>query len=856
MSVASLHDVTDVLSAANITEDDLWDGKTDLFPIILHYGAELLAAAMASPDHCILDIKFPSSPEFQGLPHKLYKCDPFWTVHHTVSMVCKKFGIKEPRSFSLATAAGFTLQDSEPLATFGLGSLLPRWQLVLQQREGKAITRMDTSKHYAATTLRSQSQATAALGPSVGTESPRGKKTRPGPAVNSAAAAKKTAQNSAAVYGTPPGEERFPVLLLLDRGVFKYKSQRVHIRSTSSIADLLGAVIRSHSIPGTTSLLVATVNGTVLDKNGVFAEYGLGKRFQRWQLKIYAGDLPSSVTPLKSTKYSWTQLEDANIQASESRKIILELERKVERVRRQAVKESGGSSSSGSVASKTIAKLEAELAKSRDAKSLAEKMAQDTSAQFESSLKQHMNAKANLEATVARLRDEREKYHARTKELEKQLASSKDHYESKLAAQDVTMRKITSRGKSRRSVAKTTGDASDNRPSKASTSTASGESTKIHKPKKDKLEKSDKSDKSLEKSFDQSESSTADEELMQAQAELQIALDEIAMMKKDVTHQQELANSQLDAIKEEMERSKTETNELRQKFAELDEQNALSRADADTLRAKVDTLKTALEQEKLARRDAIEKLRDLENSQAQAEEARVESITSKLESEMEGKFSELLATNRELYAGIEEMKNQLIETGRERDEFRAQLLESIAPGAYEDGERTPRADLSTLVNSSSPRASEAVKTTESVVQLPPEPSPSPSPPPPPAPAPAPPPISGLPSDSSASTSSSKSRRRVTQREDSVFVGLSLASKIQRGRDKLRTTSGPQKVKYTSDLEAALHKRFLAMSASIEDFEELSDDESETSESDGFDDDASDTSYSTDSSSRALFDLQL
>lgn len=855
MSVASLHDVTDVLSAANITEDDLWDGKTDLFPIILHYGAELLAAAMASPDHCILDIKFPSSPEFQGLPHKLYKCDPFWTVHHTVSMVCKKFGIKEPRSFSLATAAGFTLQDSEPLATFGLGSLLPRWQLVLQQREGKAITRMDTSKHYAASTLRSQSQATAALGTSVGTESPRGKKTRPGPAVNSAAAVKKTAtSNSSSPSGSLPGEERYPVLLLLDRSVFKYKSQRVHIRSTSSIADLLGAVIRSHSIPATTSLLVSTVNGTVMDKNGVFAEYGLGKRFQRWQLKIYAGDLPSSVTPLKSTKYSWTQLEDANVQASEARKIILELERKVERVRRQAVRESGGSSSGGSVASKTIAKLEAELAKSRDAKSLAEKMAQDTSSQFESSLKQHMNAKANLEATVARLRDEREKYHARTKELEKQLASSKEHYESKIAAQETTMRKIST-GKSRRSVAKTTGDSTDNRPSKASTSTASGESTKVHKPKKDKLERSDKSDKSLDKSFDKSESSAADEELQQAQAELQLALDEITMMKKDIAHQQDMSNSQLDAIKEEMERSKTETNELRQKFAELDEQNALSRADADTLRAKVDTLKTALEQEKFSRRDAIEKLRDLENAQAQAEETRVDSLTSKLEAEMEEKFSELLATNRELYAGIEEMKNQLIETGRERDEFRAQLLESIAPGAYEDGEKTPRVDLQALVNSTSPRAPQPTKATETVLQLP-EPSPSPSPPPPPAPAPAPPPISGLPTDSTTSASSSKSRRRVTQREDSVFVGLSLASKIQRGRDKLRTTSGPQKVKYTSDLEAALHKRFLAMSASIEDFEELSDDESETSESDGFDDDVSDTSYSTDSSSRALFDLQL
>lgn len=881
VSVASLNDVTEVLSAANITEDDLWEGKTDLFPIILHYGAELLAAAMASPDHCILDIKFPSSPEFQGLSHKLYKCDPFWTVHHTVSMVCKKFGIKESRSFSLATAAGFTLQDSEPLATFGLGSLLPRWQLLLQQREGKAITRMDTSKHYAASTLRSQSQAVAALGSSAaaaGTESPRGKKpSRPtNPAsVTSSKKSSSATPGSSGSTGSASGEERFPVLLLLDRSVFKYKSQRVHIRSTSSLSDLLGAVIRSHSIPASTNLLVSTVSGTILDKNGVFAEYGLGKRFQRWQLRIYAGEVPSSVTPLKSTKYAWTQLEESNVQASEARKIILELERKVDRVRRQAVRESGGSSSSssasgGSVAAKTIAKLEAELAKARDAKSMAEKMAQDTSTQFESSLKQHMNAKANLEATVARLRDERDKFHAKAKEMEKQLASMKEHYDSKLAAQEKslheTARKISGGKSSRRAVNKSSAAAADGSSSSKSGSASaadagsssssshhkSSDSVKVSKPKKDKLERSDKSDKS-ERSM---ESSMAEDDLIQAQAELQMVQDELAIVKKDLTHQQELANSQLESIKEETERVRAESSELRQKVAELDEQHALARADADSLRNKVDTLKTALEQEKSSRREAIEKLRDLENSQAQAEEARIEAITSKLESEMEGRYTELLASNRELYAGIEEMKHQLIETGRERDELRAQLLESFVPGAYEDGERTPRPDL--LASLTSPRSdagkdispTSSSSTTETTLEIPA----SPSPPPPPAPAPAPPPIAGLPSQSSST--SSKSRKRVSQREDSVFVGLSLASKIEQGRNKLRTTSGPQKQKYTSDLEAALHKRFLAMSANMEDFEELSDDESDMSEDSAFDDDASDTSYATDSSSRALFDLQL
>lgn len=858
VSVASLHDVTAVLSAARITEDDLWEGKTDLFPIILHYGAELLAAAMASQEHCILEVQFPSTtPEFQGLPHKLYKVDPFWTVHHTVSMVCKRFGIKDARSFSLATIAGFTLQDSEPLATFGLGSLLPRWKLVLQQREGKAITRMDTAKKYQANSLRSSAKAAAAINSSTpsSTESPRTKK-KPTAAV--ASKETKDTKELKRPAAAAPSEERFPVLILLDLKVFKYKSQRVHIRSTSTISDLLGAVIRSHGVPATVSLLVSTVSGTILDKSGSFAEFGLGKRFQRWQLRIYAGETSaSSIAPLKSSKYAWTQLDDSNMQTSEARKIILELEKKMERFKRQAVRESGSSAgaASSSVASKTLAKLEAELAKARDAKSQAEKEATEISAQFEASLKQHMNSKANLEATVARLRDERDKFHSRIRELEKELSSTKAHYADKLAAQEKSLnevKKIGSGGKSRRHMKSAVdGDGAEGAAerkektgtSKSASSDASTSSKSASgRPKKERKTEKD-SDKLSEKS-EKSDGGIDEEVLLQAQQELQLALDELAMVRKELAHQQELASGQMDAIKEDTERARKETSELREKFAALDEEAALSKAEATSLKTRLDNLKSALEQEKLSRRDAIEKMREMEASQAQAEEARIESLTSKLEAEMEGRYTEVLASNRELYAGIEEMKTQLIQAGKERDELRAQLFESIAPGTYDDGERPTHAITSLSIPTPS-KDLEKDKVSEISQKT--------APPPPPAPAPAPPPISGLSSSSKDASSSGKfSRSRLKAREDSVFVGLTLASKIEQGKNKLRTTAGPQKQKYTSDLESALYKRFLAMSSSSEELEDLSDDESEESPFDDSDDD----SYSTDSSSRALFDLQL
>jgi hypothetical protein len=801
VSVATLHDVTQVMTAANITEDDLWEGKTDLFPIILHYGTELIAAAMANENFCILEIKLPDLPEFQGIDHKLYKCDPFWTVHHTVSMVCKRFGIADSRSFSLATSAGFSLQDSEPLATFGLGSLLPRWQLSLQQRAGTMVTRMDTIKAYQAVTSRPSARSVLA-----GSESPRSAK-------------KKTSHKKSASI---TAEERYPVLLLLDTTVFKYKSQRVHVRAASTIQDLIDAITRAHSISATAPLVISTLSGTLLDKSGVLSEFGLGKRFQRWQLRLTQPD-GSSKVPLKSSyKYAWTQIDEANMQPGEAKKIILELDKKVERVRRQAVKDSQSSSSS-SVALKTMTKLEAELAKTKDAKQIAEKAAAEATLKLEAQLKAHLAAKAEFETTIARLQAERDEHKAKNRELEKQRTSDKNFFETQVQAHQKsltdTLHRISNTSHKSRKSAATAFD------SKASSGDLSASSPRSSKSKGEKAA-SEKASSSTS-SATEAAKDEANAALLAAQAELQVAQADLELLKKEMAHQKEQYEAKVEAMRSEDEQSRTEIQKLRTQMAELEAANVLAKTDVENLAGKVRTLIASLDQEKTSRREAVEKIVELEHQRAMDEEARSEALIERMESEMDAKYAELLATNRELYAGIDEMKTQLIETGRERDELRKQIDEMSG-------------DI----------ASESIEAKETTKSPPPPAPPAPAPSAPPAPPKAP----SLPSTGTdgKKTVSRRSKSKV-QREDSVFLGLALATRIEQGRSKLRAVPvGPQKKTYSSDLEAALHRRFLAMS-SEEDLEELSDGE-DSDEENPFDLD--DSISSSGSASRTLFDLKL
>jgi hypothetical protein len=56
-------------------------------------------------------------------------------------MICKRLDVSPPKRYQLTTLRGFTLSDNDSLASYGLGSLLPNWQLKLERKKQAGTAR-------------------------------------------------------------------------------------------------------------------------------------------------------------------------------------------------------------------------------------------------------------------------------------------------------------------------------------------------------------------------------------------------------------------------------------------------------------------------------------------------------------------------------------------------------------------------------------------------------------------------------------------------------------------------------------------------------------------------------------------
>jgi hypothetical protein len=69
-----LSKVFQVLDAMGIKDEDIWDGKEHIYPVLRHFSQEIFAAATIFPIN-IVSFFFPEEPEFHGVTRKGYKVD-------------------------------------------------------------------------------------------------------------------------------------------------------------------------------------------------------------------------------------------------------------------------------------------------------------------------------------------------------------------------------------------------------------------------------------------------------------------------------------------------------------------------------------------------------------------------------------------------------------------------------------------------------------------------------------------------------------------------------------------------------------------------------------------------------------
>jgi len=141
-TAALLKDVYQALEASQITDQDIWEGSPEIFPILKHFSAQLQTAADLFPVN-VVNFYFPKTPEFSHVkePCKAYKVDKHIPIYQIAAMICKKLGVENYRKYTLCTIRGFVLNEKATLASYGLGSLLKNWQLKLISLKRASLAR-------------------------------------------------------------------------------------------------------------------------------------------------------------------------------------------------------------------------------------------------------------------------------------------------------------------------------------------------------------------------------------------------------------------------------------------------------------------------------------------------------------------------------------------------------------------------------------------------------------------------------------------------------------------------------------------------------------------------------------------
>ncbi|GAM18707.1 hypothetical protein SAMD00019534_018820 [Acytostelium subglobosum LB1] len=132
----SAKDIYQLIAEQKLTDNDIWGGHPDLFPILFQFGHHFQSMADGDASAHVLSINLPASLSSCGdMRMRSYKISKKLTVAQTVNLVCRKEHIKDPRQFYLVTLMGCVLDNELLLSTYGFGTFFSSWELCLISRD-------------------------------------------------------------------------------------------------------------------------------------------------------------------------------------------------------------------------------------------------------------------------------------------------------------------------------------------------------------------------------------------------------------------------------------------------------------------------------------------------------------------------------------------------------------------------------------------------------------------------------------------------------------------------------------------------------------------------------------------------
>ncbi|KAN0025589.1 hypothetical protein ACTFIU_002028 [Dictyostelium citrinum] len=271
-------DIYQLLAEQKLTEQMIWCGHPDLFPIIHQY-SEILNAKENPNGSNILSINLPiSNGEFGDVKKKSYKIAKKLTVAQTINLICKKQNVKEPRKYWLSTLYGCILNDEMLLSSYGFGTFFDSWELSL------VLKQVFTDKIQTDIPLDS--------------------------------------------YGEFVVDFLLPPL----KQFGGLKKKRIKVDSNLSISQILKQICTKYKIEGSERFSIITTEEfpLILNENSTLGHYGLGNKFQTLELSIVFTELIPPYSLKNNNVPTFGAFQVGSVDPVQSKAVIIDLENKLQ----------------------------------------------------------------------------------------------------------------------------------------------------------------------------------------------------------------------------------------------------------------------------------------------------------------------------------------------------------------------------------------------------------------------------------------------------------------------------------------------------------------------------------------------
>lgn len=126
-----------LLAEQGLESDEIWEGDPRLFPALYQFKDVL--EAIDGVTEAVVTFNFPKTKEFSNITAKTYKINCKKKINQVVILVCKKLGIPDPQKYTLATIRKYVLNDTNTLASYGLGAVFLNWKLLVVFKQNDQV---------------------------------------------------------------------------------------------------------------------------------------------------------------------------------------------------------------------------------------------------------------------------------------------------------------------------------------------------------------------------------------------------------------------------------------------------------------------------------------------------------------------------------------------------------------------------------------------------------------------------------------------------------------------------------------------------------------------------------------------